>query len=90
MNKKEIANLRENILSNKDEINLLKEENKKLWEVINTLKDLNINTNNNSKLIPTKLSIDSKILESINDIDFVLDYISKNDKSFHFSSLNLL
>ena len=89
-NQKEIANLRENILSNKDEIILLKEENKKLWEAINTLKDLNINTHNNRKLIPTKLSIDSKILESINDIDFVLDYIRKNDNSFHFSNLNLL
>ena len=89
-NQKEIANLRENILSNKDEIILLKEENKKLWEAINTLKDLNINTHNNRKLIPTKLSIDSKILESINDIDFVLDYIRKNDNSFHFTNLNLL
>ena len=87
-NKNEISKLREDILNNTNEIILLKEENKKLWEVLNQIKDLKIN--NNETQTTNKILFESKILSSLNDIDFILNYIHEKDKNFYFSNLKLL
>ena len=88
--KKEINNNKKEILKNESQINLLKEENKKLWDKINKLEQL-LNNSNKVNLNPlTNIGIDSKIFKSINDLDFILNYIKINDKNFGFSSLKLL
>ena len=84
--KKEITNLKENYLNRelnyKKEISYLKEENKKLWDEINKLKNiLEIN-----KIF----NFDSKIIDSISKIDFILDYIRDNDRPFNFKEVKLL
>ena len=78
----ESSKLKENIMNYKNEITYLKDENKKLWEEINNLK----------KFIekPQNKSFDSKIIGSINTIDFILNYIRQNDKSFNFNEIKLL
>jgi hypothetical protein len=89
-NKKEINNNKKEILKFESQINLLKEENKKLWDKINKLEQL-LNNSNKVNLNPlTNIGIDSKIFKSINDLDFILNYIKLNDKNFGFSSLKLL
>ena len=87
--KEEINNNKKEINNNKKEIISLKEENKKLWDKINKLEEMLINLNK-ININPPKNFIDSKILKSINDIDFVLNYIKAKDKTFNFSSLKLL
>ena len=89
---KEIANLKNKHESDINELNTkynleiknLKEENKQLRTEINNLK----------KSKPIKEvdnnDLNSKILTSINSINFILDYIRQNDKEFNFSKLNLL
>ena len=85
--KENISLLKNKIINNENEINLLKEENKKLWDEINKIKESN-KVNNEKTII--KNSFDSKIFNSINDIDFILDYIRKNDKSNSFNKIKLL
>ena len=86
--KKEISNLKTEITNYQKEITNLKEENKKLWEEINNLKNLMLNSSPDEK---TKISnFDSKIIDSISKIDFILKYIRQNDISFKFDSLKLL
>ena len=68
------------------EILLVKNENKKLWDEINKLKDIFYKENSQ----PIIKSIDSKIINSINEIDYILKYIKDNDNSFQFNSLKLL
>ena len=92
-----IKNLEENYktekLKHESEINYLKEnisilkennmnyvnENKKLWEEINKLKE-------NNKIN----SFDSKIIESKDNIKFIIDYIKQNDKKFNLNNIKLL
>ena len=84
--KKEIKNLNQYFLNRelnyKKEISDLKEENKKLWNEINKLK----NSKEKNKIIEENkiYNFDSKIIDSINKIDFILNYIRDNDKSFNF------
>jgi small nuclear ribonucleoprotein (snRNP)-like protein len=68
INQGEINNLKEN---NKN----YKNENNKLWDEINKLKQYHI---------------DSKIIESKDNINFILDYIKQNDKTFNFNNIKLL
>ena len=77
--------LKQIISKNNNDILFLRQENKLLWEEINKLK--NSNTNNKIK---KNNPIDSKIINSVNDIGFILNYIRNNDKSFDFKSINLL
>ena len=78
----ESTQLKEDIMNYKNEISNLKEENKRLWEEINNLKKFHER--------PQIKFIDSKIIESINSIDFILDYIRQNDKLFNFNNIKLL
>ena len=78
----ESTQLKENIMNYKNEISNLKEENKKLWEEINNLKKFHEK--------PQNKSFDSKIVESINSIDFILNYIRQNDVLFNFNQIKLL
>jgi len=90
--KKEIKNLNQYFLNRelnyKKEISDLKEENKKLWNEINKLK----NSKEKNKIIEENkiYNFDSKIIDSINKIDFILNYIRDNDKSFNFKEVKLL
>jgi len=84
-NESEIKILNENNLKYQNEILYLKEENKKLWEEINQIKKI---TKSPKKL--NNLNLDSKILDSINSIDFIINYIRQNDKSFNFNEIKLL
>ena len=90
--KKEITNLNQYFLNRelnyKKEISDLKEENKKLWNEINKLK----NSKEKNKIIEENkiYNFDSKIIDSINKIDFILNYIRDNDKSFNFKEIKLL
>ena len=90
--KKEIKNLNQYFLNRelnyKKEISDLKEENKKLWNEINKLK----NSKEKNKIIEENkiYNFDSKIIDSINKIDFILNYIRDNDKSFNFKEIKLL
>jgi len=74
--KDEISNLKNNISNNHNEIITLREENKKLWNEI-------------SKILMEK-SFDSKIINSLGEIDFILDYIKQNDKELSFKKIVLL
>ena len=97
-NKKEINNNKKEMQKFESQINFLKEENKKLWDKINKLelllnnsKEQVLNNSNKINLYPiTNVGIDSKIFKSINDLDFILNYIKTNDKNFHFTYLKLL
>ena len=82
-NESEIKTLKENNLKYQNEISYLKEENKKLWEEINQIKKI-------SKKLDNLNYFDSKILDSINSIDFIIDYIRQNDKSSNFKNIQLL
>ena len=90
--KKEIKNLNQYFLNRelnyKKEISDLKEENKILWNEINKLK----NSKEKNKIIEENkiYNFDSKIIDSINKIDFILNYIRDNDKSFNFKEIKLL
>jgi len=93
-NKSEIQNLNNNILINQREINNLKENNKnyrnennKLWEEINKLKQYLIISN---QKVNEKIDLDSKIIESKSNINFILDYIKQNDKTLNFNNIKLL
>ena len=66
----------------------LKEENIKLKEEINKLKLYHEKSNANE--ISESLIFDSKIIQSLNSIDFILNYIRQNDKSFSFNNIKLL
>ena len=84
----DINELKNNNLKYKSEITNLKEENKKLWEEINILKK----GSEKSKISTINKigDLNSKILSSINSIEFILDYIRQNDQQFNFSSMKLL
>ena len=93
-NKREIQKLNDNILINQSEINNLKENNKdyknennQLWEEINKLKQYHIISN---QKLNGKYDFDSKIIESKDNINFILDYIKQNDKTFNFNNIKLL
>ena len=90
----EIKHLKENISINQREISNLKEyniiyknENKKLWEEINKLKEYHIKINQKEK---QNIFLDSKIIESKDKINFIFDYIKQNDNSFKFNNIKLL
>ena len=90
----EIKDLKENISKNQSEILILKEnninyknENKKLWEEINKLKEYHIRFNQKENQM---ISFDSKIIKSTDNIKFIFDYIKQNDKSFNFNNIKLL
>ena len=89
---KKISNLKQDSLNRelnyKKELSDLKKENKKLWNEINKLKD----TKEENKIIEENkiCNFDSKIIDSINKIDFILNYIRDNDKSFNFKEIKLL
>ena len=70
----EIFNLREENIKLKNEINILKQSNEKSKEIE----------------IANNLFFDSKIIKSKSLIDFVLNYIRQNDKSFNFNDIKLL
>lgn len=89
---KEISDLKQDSLNKelnyKKEILSLKDENKKLWDEIHKLK----NSKEKNDVIE-KNAIPyfySKIIDSIDKIDFILDYIRNNDKSFNFKEIKLL
>ena len=73
-NKKDLLNLREENIKLKNEINILKQYHEKPKE---------FDSNNPS-------FFNSKIVQSENSIDFILNYIRQNDKSFNFNNLRLL
>ena len=79
----------------KGNISKLKQENDKLWGKINNFIEISKNPNipqNLDILIDEAIDIfifDSKIV-SINSINFVLDYIRKNDKSMKIKEMKLL
>ena len=85
-NESEIKTLKENNLKNQNEILYIKEENKKLWEEINQIK----NISKSPKKLDNLNYLDSKIFDSINSIDFIIDYIRQNDKSSNFNGIKLL
>ena len=85
-NESEIKTLKENNLKYQNEISYLKEENKKLWEEINQIKK----KSKSPKKLDNLNYFDSKILDSINSIDFIIDYIRQNDKSSNFKNIQLL
>ena len=100
-NKKEINLLKQNISKNENEISLLRENNIKnnkeislLWSEISNLKEINKNNNDymvvNNEYKIVNGSFDSKIIKSINELDFIFNYIKENDKTFSFNNLNLL
>lgn len=68
----------------KEEIKFLKEDNKKLWKEINDLK------NQNKSNEGINHDFFSSILSSKDEINFILNYIKENDKTFSFNELNLL
>ena len=83
-NKNEISLLKVQISKNQKDIEMLLNQNKSLWEEINKLKGSN-------KFTSFNFSFDSKIFNnSINEINFILDYIRGHDKLFSFNNLNLL
>ena len=85
-NESEIKTLKENNLKYQNEISYLKEENKKLWEEINQIKK----TSKSPKKLDNLNYFDSTIFDSINSIDFIIDYIRQNDKSSNFNEIKLL
>ena len=93
-NKKLWNALNNNIKFYKNEILNLKEENKKLWEENNKVKKLieaqKINKIENPRIEPhNNLIMDSKIV-TLNNINFILQYIRQNDQSFAFNNIKLL
>ena len=83
----EIKELKDNISNLKENNIRYENENKKLWEEINKLKESQIIFNNKENAIN---SFDSKIIESKDNINFILDYIKQNDKSLNISKIKLL
>ena len=83
----EIKELKDNISNLKENNIRYENENKKLWEEINKLKESQIKFSNKDDAIN---SFDSKIIESKDNINFILDYIKQNDKSLNISKIKLL
>ena len=83
----EIKELKDNITNLKDNNIRYENENKKLWDEINKLKESQIKFSNKDDAIN---SFDSKIIESKENINFILDYIKKNDKTLNISKIKLL
>ena len=103
--KDEISILKINISNNHNENISLIEENKKLWDEINKMKEIitkiNIEkpisqfmwpapTMGQTQLPLIEKTFDSKIINSLGEIDFILDYIKKNDKELSFKKIVLL
>ena len=74
-----------NELINKSELLALIEENKNLYQEVNQLKTF-------TKFLNTirGLKFESKIIDSLNNIEFLLEYILQNDKAFNFRKIQLL
>ena len=85
--KKDVSDYKNEMSFLKENIAMLLNENKKLWNEINKIKKFIQNNNTIGNIIT---SFDSNIINSINEINFILNYIKDNDKSFSFNSLNLL
>ena len=83
----EIKELKDNISNLKENNIRYENENKKLWDEINKLKESQIKFSNKDDAIN---SFDSKIIESKDNINFILDYIKKNDKTLNISKIKLL
>ena len=83
----EINELKDNISNLKENNIRYENENKKLWDEINKLKESQIKFSNKDDAIN---SFDSKIIESKDNINFILDYIKKNDKTLNISKIKLL
>ena len=83
----EIKELKDNISNLKENNIRYENENKKLWDEINKLKESQIKFSNKEDAIN---SFDSKIIESKDNINFILDYIKQNDKSLNISKIKLL
>ena len=83
----EIKELKDNISNLKENNIRYENENKKLWDEINKLKESQIKFSNKDDAIN---SFDSKIIESKDNINFILDYIKQNDKSLNISKIKLL
>ena len=83
----EIKELKDNISNLKENNIRYENENKKLWDEINKLKESQIKFINKDDAIN---SFDSKIIESKDNINFILDYIKQNDKSLNISKIKLL
>ena len=83
----EIKELKDNITNLKENNIRYENENKKLWDEINKLKESQIKFSNKDDAIN---SFDSKIIESKDNINFILDYIKQNDKSLNISKIKLL
>ena len=76
--------MKEQISKNQNNIAVLINQNKSLWEEINKLKGIN-------KVDSLNISFDSAIFNnSIKKINFILTYIRDHDKSFSFKYLDLL
>jgi len=95
-NKDEITKFKEIIVNFNKELSSLKEENKKIIREINLLRknkfsvmSNNIQDESNEPVIKLT-SITSKIIVSINTINFIIDYIKQNDKTFLFKEIKLL
>jgi len=87
-NQSEIKELKSEIKELKQKNMELTNENKKLWDEINELKQ---HYQKSNIIEGYKISFfDSKIIESKDSINFILDYIRQNDKSFNFNNIKLL
>ena len=80
--KTEIENLKKDNIKLQKEVEELKDQNKKLLEKNNKLILLNEDK--------YKIYIDSKIIESVNSINHIIEYIKESDKSFNFKEMKLL
>ena len=94
--KDEITKFKEIIVNFNKELSSLKEENKKIIREINLLRknkfsvmSNNIQDESNEPVVKLT-SITSKIIVSINTINFIIDYIKQNDKTFLFKEIKLL
>ena len=80
-NESEIKNLKETILNYQIEITNLKEENKKLWKEINKSEQSKQYSEESITIGKTEdILFDSKIIESMESFNFILDYFTSIPK----------
>lgn len=95
-NQEKLTKFSEIIVNFRDELSNLKEENKKIMRELNILKGGTIPKEKppSKRPIPSNTSqitsITSTIIDSVDKIKYLIDYIKENDKSFNFKELKLL
>ena len=84
----EISNLKSDITMNQQALLNSKEENKKLSKEI-----INLKKTTEKMILADKSKInflDFRTIDSLNSIDFILNYIRQNDQLFNFNNIKLL